>query len=104
MVRYYSFYINNYETEIWKVEPFYNLGSLSYFKINFLTQQGWTYNNLCQEPYIELIEDIELPLYTQPNSMILDLFFIDSQQTNYFQYKGLITKHFRDNALNNLFK
>lgn len=103
--RFYSFNINNSETEVWNVMEFHDWELMIYFKIRDLNYQGWTYNDIRYEPYIELIENINLPMYASPNSIILNLDFENiNQQKRYFRYKGLLTIYFRDNALNSLFE
>lgn len=104
-IKFYSFYINNGENKIWDVQSFSESVNLSYFKIKNLVQQGWTYHNLYQDPGIDLLEGIKLPLYSPPNSIIIDWNFKNSnQQNSYGWYKSLIIEYFRNNALNFLFE
>lgn len=99
----YIFYINNSETEIWEVQKFTTPELLSYYKMRDLSQLGWSYDHLRNEPFIEIIEDIELPTYVQPNSVILDLDFKGEKLFDFLRYKSLVISYFRNDILNSLF-
>jgi hypothetical protein len=103
MLGMYIFYINNSETEIWSVCKFTTPELLPYYKLRDLSQFGWSYDHLRSEPFIELIENIELPTYTQPNSVILDLDFKGEKLFDFLRYKSLLTSYLRNDIINALF-